>query len=77
MYLQLFLYISLQVYGENTKNDTKNKISAERCATLMGIAIANKLSEVWIAKPLVIQLTYILIYYPNVGQWYVIVYITL
>lgn len=60
---------SNEVYGEKTKNDTKNKMSAERCATLMGIAIANKLFEVWICKRFVLQLIYLNIYYPNVGQW--------
>ncbi|KAK9297370.1 hypothetical protein QLX08_008932 [Tetragonisca angustula] len=60
---------SNEVYGKNTKSDTKNKISAERCATLMGIAIANNLLEVWICKPFVLQLAYLNIYYPNVGWW--------
>ncbi|CAK9828596.1 Dehydrogenase/reductase SDR family member 7 [Anthophora retusa] len=55
-------------YNENVK-DSENKISAERCATLMGIAIANKLSEVWISKPLVLQLYYLRVYYPNLGVW--------
>ncbi|KOC62279.1 Dehydrogenase/reductase SDR family member 7 [Habropoda laboriosa] len=54
-------------YGENTQEDSVNKISARRCATLMGIAIANKLSEVWISKPLVLQLYYLKVYYPNLG----------
>lgn len=53
------------------KEDPKNKVSVERCATLMGIAIANKLSEVWICKPAILQLTYLGTYYPNIGLWYV------
>lgn len=53
------------------KEDPANKVSVERCATLMGIAIANKLSEVWICKPLILQLVYLGIYYPNIGLWYV------
>lgn len=39
----------------------------------MGIAIANKLFEVWICKSFVLQLAYLNIYYPNVGQWYVFI----
>ncbi|XP_025266509.1 dehydrogenase/reductase SDR family member 7 [Camponotus floridanus] len=56
-------------YGINTEID-KNKISANRCATLMGIAIANKLDEVWIAKPSVLRLVYIFYCFPNFGKWF-------
>lgn len=56
-------------YGENVNENSKNKISAQRCGTLMGIAIANRLSEVWIAKPIVLQLVYTRMYYPNFGTW--------
>ncbi|GAB1865773.1 Dehydrogenase/reductase SDR family member 7 [Camponotus japonicus] len=58
-------------YGLKTEID-KNKVSAKRCATLMGVAIANKLDEVWIAKPAVLRLLYILYCFPNVGKWLVI-----
>ncbi|XP_026674531.1 dehydrogenase/reductase SDR family member 7 [Ceratina calcarata] len=56
-------------YGEHTNENSKNKVSAQRCGTLMGIAIANQLSEVWIAKPVVLQFVYTRIYYPNIGSW--------
>ncbi|XP_070149109.1 dehydrogenase/reductase SDR family member 7 [Polyergus mexicanus] len=55
-------------YGINAEM-AKNKISAERCATLMGVAIANKLDEVWIAKPTALQLMYIVYCFPNFGKW--------
>ncbi|XP_076757927.1 dehydrogenase/reductase SDR family member 7 [Xylocopa sonorina] len=58
-----------QKYSENVVESSKNKVSAERCATLMGIAIANKLSEIWISKPLVLQLVYLQTYWPNFGKW--------
>ncbi|KAM0728083.1 Dehydrogenase/reductase SDR family member 7 [Formica fusca] len=57
-------------YGINTEV-AKNKISAERCATLMGVAIANKLDEVWIAKPITLRLIYIFYCFPNFGKWLV------
>lgn len=57
-------------YGINTEM-AKNKVSAERCATLMGVAIANKLYEVWIAKPNALRFIYILYYFPNFGKWLV------
>ncbi|XP_076290978.1 dehydrogenase/reductase SDR family member 7 [Lasioglossum baleicum] len=56
-------------YGEKTNENSRNKVSAERCATLMGIAIANQLLEVWICKPSVLQLLYLKIYYPNIAIW--------
>ncbi|XP_076647746.1 dehydrogenase/reductase SDR family member 7 [Halictus rubicundus] len=56
-------------YGERTKESPQNKVSAERCATLMGIAVANQLLEVWISKPIVLQLMYLKIYYPNIAIW--------
>lgn len=46
-------------------------MTAKRCATLIGIAIANKLSIVWICKSIVLQMVYLRIYYPNIGTWYV------
>ncbi|XP_043264425.1 dehydrogenase/reductase SDR family member 7 [Colletes gigas] len=58
-----------ETYGEKVKENSDNKVSAERCATLMGIAIANKLIEVWISKPMVLQVLYLIKYYPNVGRW--------
>ncbi|CAL7941663.1 unnamed protein product [Xylocopa violacea] len=58
-----------QKYEENVVEHSTNKVTAARCATLMGIAIANKLSEVWISKPLVLQLVYLQTYCPNVGNW--------
>ncbi|XP_031849213.1 dehydrogenase/reductase SDR family member 7 isoform X1 [Nomia melanderi] len=56
-------------YNEKVNENSKNKVSAERCATLIGIAIANQLFEVWISKPLVIQLIYLKVYYPNMALW--------
>lgn len=46
-------------------------MTAERCATLMGIAIANKLSKVWICKSIILQMVYLRMYYPNIGTWYI------
>ncbi|EZA62752.1 hypothetical protein DMN91_007134 [Ooceraea biroi] len=55
-------------YGVETEI-SKDKISAERCATLMGIAIANKLEEVWIAQPKVMLIVYLSYCFPNVMRW--------
>ncbi|XP_078046443.1 dehydrogenase/reductase SDR family member 7 [Augochlora pura] len=56
-------------YGEAVKKDSQNKVTAERCATLMGVAIANQLSEVWICKSIILQIMYLKNYFPNAGTW--------
>ncbi|XP_066582063.1 dehydrogenase/reductase SDR family member 7 [Prorops nasuta] len=61
-----FTEIAGQKYGKNTDN-SKLKMSAERCAHLMGVAIANKLMEAWISKSLPLFLLYLSQYYPNVN----------
>lgn len=55
-------------YGVST-DTAKTKVSAERCAALMGIAIANKLNEVWIATPPVLRITYLYYCFPNFARW--------
>lgn len=57
-------------FGVNT-DVASNKVSAERCATLMAVAIANKVHEAWISKRIGLLITYLTIYYPNVGFWFV------
>ncbi|XP_058796181.1 dehydrogenase/reductase SDR family member 7 [Phymastichus coffea] len=44
-----------------------NKMSAARCGRLFGVALANKLDEVWIAKAGALQLTYAVKYWPNLS----------
>ncbi|XP_076169124.1 dehydrogenase/reductase SDR family member 7 [Ptiloglossa arizonensis] len=58
-----------ETYGEKVKGISQNKVSAERCAILMGIAIANQLLEVWICKPVLLNLLYLNYCYPNLGIW--------
>ena len=53
----------------NTKDPTR--VTAERCAYLTVVALANKLDEVWISKNPILFFTYILQYCPNLGVWYV------
>ncbi|PBC32606.1 dehydrogenase/reductase SDR family member 7 isoform X2 [Apis cerana] len=56
-------------YIVNEKEKPTHRMTAKRCATLIGIAIANKLSIVWICKSIVLQMVYLRIYYPNIGTW--------
>jgi len=47
-----------------THSPTDNRMSAERCAHLSCVAIANKLKESWMAKFPIIPILYFTIYYP-------------
>ncbi|XP_020287321.1 dehydrogenase/reductase SDR family member 7 [Pseudomyrmex gracilis] len=65
---QSFTEKSGEKYGMNT-DQSQNKVSAERCAALMGVAIANKMDEVWIAKPKVLRLLYLVYCFPIFAKW--------
>ncbi|KAK2578864.1 hypothetical protein KPH14_001272 [Odynerus spinipes] len=68
---EAFTETSGKKFGVNTDVST-TKISVKRCATLMAVAIANKVSEAWISQPIGLLITYLVKYYPNVGSWFVI-----
>nr|XP_012230443.1 PREDICTED: dehydrogenase/reductase SDR family member 7 [Linepithema humile]XP_012230444.1 PREDICTED: dehydrogenase/reductase SDR family member 7 [Linepithema humile]XP_012230445.1 PREDICTED: dehydrogenase/reductase SDR family member 7 [Linepithema humile]XP_012230446.1 PREDICTED: dehydrogenase/reductase SDR family member 7 [Linepithema humile] len=55
-------------YGINT-DVSKSKVTAERCAFLMGIAIANKLEEVWISRSDSLRMLYLIYCFPNFAKW--------
>ncbi|XP_018059843.1 PREDICTED: dehydrogenase/reductase SDR family member 7 isoform X1 [Atta colombica] len=57
-----------QNYGVAT-DTSKNKVSVERCAILMGVAIANELDEVWIATASSLRLVYLIYCFPNFAKW--------
>lgn len=52
--------------GVNT-DVAHNKMSAERCATLMAVAIVNKVSEAWITPSTLLFVTYLVKYHPNLS----------
>jgi dehydrogenase/reductase SDR family protein 7 len=53
--------------GETNVDDSK-KMSTERCASLMAVAIANRLSEVWISKHPVLLFVYLTQYMPTIAE---------
>ncbi|KAH0950643.1 hypothetical protein HN011_000408 [Eciton burchellii] len=55
-------------YGVKAKV-TKEKMNAQRCAVLMGIAIANQLSEVWIVQSKILTILYLAYCFPNILKW--------
>ncbi|KAL0109594.1 hypothetical protein PUN28_014564 [Cardiocondyla obscurior] len=55
-------------YGVTT-DVSKSKVSAERCAILMAVAIANKLDEVWIATTSPLRIAYLYYCFPNCISW--------
>ncbi|EFN84094.1 dehydrogenase/reductase SDR family member 7 [Harpegnathos saltator] len=67
---ECFTDMSGQKYGVNTAIDHNNKISVKRCAVLMGVAMANKMKEVWITNPSVLQILYAGYCFPNVMSWF-------
>lgn len=46
-----------------------DRVSAERCAQLTAVAMANKLDEVWISKQPILLFVYINQYFPNFAKW--------
>ncbi|XP_050442539.1 dehydrogenase/reductase SDR family member 7 isoform X2 [Adelges cooleyi] len=54
-------------YGQS-HSPTDNRMSAERCAHLSCVAIANKLKESWMAKFPIIPLVYFNVYYPVISN---------
>ncbi|XP_069116277.1 dehydrogenase/reductase SDR family member 7-like [Argopecten irradians] len=58
--------------GEEFKgemNPNEKRMKTDRCAYLIGVAIANKMWEVWITKNPVLFLCYANQYTPNLSKW--------
>ncbi|XP_060077883.1 dehydrogenase/reductase SDR family member 7-like [Ylistrum balloti] len=58
--------------GEELKsqmNPNEKRMKTDRCAYLMGVAIANKMWEVWITRNPVLLFCYANQYLPNVAKW--------
>ncbi|XP_015110460.1 dehydrogenase/reductase SDR family member 7 [Diachasma alloeum] len=54
-------------FGQVTPH-AKNKLSPERCAHLIAVAIVNHVDECWIANCTTLQLVYLVKYYPNLAR---------
>ncbi|XP_039312703.1 dehydrogenase/reductase SDR family member 7 [Solenopsis invicta] len=65
---QSFTEKSGEKYGVTT-DVSKTKVSAERCSILMGVAIANKLDEVWIATGTPLRIAYLTYCFPIFTRW--------
>ncbi|XP_044740567.1 dehydrogenase/reductase SDR family member 7 [Chrysoperla carnea] len=50
---------------EQSTSSTDNRMTADRCGYLCGIALANKVTEAWMAKFPVLPITYAFVYWPN------------
>ncbi|KAG5893230.1 hypothetical protein JTB14_013392 [Gonioctena quinquepunctata] len=55
-------------YNE-TQEATDNRMSTERCAYLIAVALANKTYESWIAIFPSLSITYLMVYFPNFSNW--------
>ena len=47
------------------------RVTAERCAHLTVVAMANQLDEVWISKNPILLFTYLFKYSPILANWWV------
>ncbi|XP_076060112.1 dehydrogenase/reductase SDR family member 7 [Oratosquilla oratoria] len=60
----------VEVKGEKLGKEREGKnMSAERCAELSVVAIANQLCEVWIARQPVLIFYYVMQYFPTMLRW--------
>ena len=58
------VFVVLQVLGTDMKPNEK-RLSTDRCAYLMAVAIANTLDEVWISLHPVLLFLYVAQYFPS------------
>lgn len=57
-------------YWQELGQERKGKrMSAERCADLFAVSIANKLSEVWVADQPVLTMYYLNQFVPSLMKW--------
>ncbi|CAD5123147.1 DgyrCDS11517 [Dimorphilus gyrociliatus] len=63
-----FTEVSGKEFGGEDPN-AKKKMSTERCAKLMVVAVANKIGESWITKQPILLVTYIGQYIPVLFAW--------
>ena len=66
------MLLLLQVYGANQETDVR-RMSTSRCAELMVIAIANRLSEVWIGHHPALFFVYCMQFLPSITFRFVFV----
>ena len=50
-------------------DQTEKRLSAERCAELMAVALANRLDEIWVSLNPVLLFTYVSVYMPSLALW--------
>ncbi|XP_034253292.1 dehydrogenase/reductase SDR family member 7 [Thrips palmi] len=54
-------------FGQST-SPTDNRMTAERCAHLFGVALANNLDEAWMAPFPIVPMAYLFNYFPNIAR---------
>ena len=61
--------LSIPVDPKQPKKAGDERVSAERCAHLITVTMANKLEEVWISYHPILLFVYINQYLPNIAMW--------
>lgn len=57
-----------EVVGKSLSK-TEKRMTAERCAYLSCVAIANHQYETWVCQQPILLLTYLSLYFPDLGKW--------
>lgn len=64
------LYSQRPKAAEDPGKKDSTRVTAERCAHLTVVALANCLDEVWISKNPILFFVYLLHYCPNLANWW-------
>lgn len=63
--------LSLSEKGGQPLRAGGDRVTAERCAYLTAVAMANGVEEVWISKNPILFFVYMNQYFPNLAKWWV------
>ncbi len=61
---------SMSLDSGDLSNLGDDRVSAERCAELITVGMANQLDEIWISKNPILLFVYLSQYFPNLAKWY-------
>ena len=54
---------------DETTVGKSDRVTAERCAELIVVGMANNLKEIWISKHPILLFVYMFQYFPNLSKW--------
>ncbi|RUS78552.1 hypothetical protein EGW08_013695 [Elysia chlorotica] len=72
VYSNFLMYATTGKKGEvvgKKISETEKRMTAERCAYLSCVAIANRQYEAWVTQQPILSLIYLMQFFPDVGKW--------